>query len=105
MWCSGLVVTAVTILGLCLGAIIRNAAGAITALAALTVVIPSILTALPDPWGYEIGRYTFIGAATQLVKTNPPPHYLNPAQSGLVILGYIAAALLLAALAITRRDA
>src|SRR5450755_4145916 len=46
----------------------------------VTVVIPSILTALPDrdPWGYEIGRYAFIGAATQLVKTKPLPEPRPP---------------------------
>ena len=97
MSCSGLLLVAVTLLGLGLGLIVWHTTGTIPALVTLTAVIPSVLTGLPAPWSYEIGRYMFFDAATQLVKLHPDPHLFGPMGSTLVVLGYAAAALLTAA--------
>jgi hypothetical protein len=103
--CSGLVLTSVALLGLGLGTLTRNTAGAITALATLTVVIPGVLAGLPAPWNRDIGRFSFLSAANQLVKTHPDPNLLSPALSGAVIAAYTIAVLAAAAFALTHRDA
>jgi hypothetical protein len=103
--CSGLVLAAIALLGLGLGAIIRHTAGALTALAAITFVIPGILTGLPAPWNHQIGRFTVIAAATQLLASKQKHEFLTTTPSVLVILAYPAITLLTAALFISRRDA
>jgi len=90
--------------GLGLGAMIRHTAGAVAALVAL-IYLPAILGLLPAPWNDRIGRFTLFYAAQQVVALHPRTDLFAPAPSMLVLLAWPAAALLTAALLITRRDA
>ena len=102
---AGFLPFACATVGLGLGAIIRHTAGAVAALAGLTY-LPAILNiSLPSPWNDRIGRFTLTVAGTQVVALHPYKGLFSPVVSMLVIITWIAATLLAAAVLITRRDA
>jgi len=101
---EGLLLFVVAMLGLALGAIVRHTAGGIAAVVGL-IFLPAIAGLLPAPWGGRVGRFTLLEAAHQVTALHPAANLFSPALSLLVLLAWPAAALLIAALAITRRDA
>lgn len=102
--CAGLLLCVCTLLGLALGAIIRHTAGGIAATIAV-IVVPGIVALLPSPWSGRIGRFTLLDAARQVSALHPAADLLSPGWSLLVLLAWPAAALAVAAVLITRRDA
>jgi ABC-2 type transport system permease protein len=98
-----LCVCALTALGL--GAIIRHTPGAIAATLVTIYGLAALCLALPSPWQDDLGRFTMPFAASQVLATHPQPGLLSPALSMLALIAWPAAALLAAALVITRRDA
>ena len=100
---EGILLCVCALLGVALGAIIRHTAGGIAA-AVGVIVLPSILALLPPPWNGRLGRFTLLEAAHQVTALHPQPNLFTPALSLLVLLAWPAAALLAAALLITRRD-
>jgi ABC-2 type transport system permease protein len=101
---TGLLLFVVATMGLGLGTIVRHTAGGIAALVGL-ILLPAILLLLPAPWGARVGRFTLADAALQVTALHPATNLFAPAWSLLVLLAWPAATLLVAALAITRRDA
>jgi ABC-2 type transport system permease protein len=101
---DGLLLFVVAMMGVGLGAIVRHTAGGIAALVGL-IFLPAILALLPAPWGGRIGRFTLLEAARQVTALHPATNLFAPAWSLVVLLAWPAAALLAAALVITRRDA
>ncbi len=102
---AGLYLAVVALLGLGLGVILRSTAAAIAAAVALTYLIPEILSLLPSPWNGRIDRFLPLTAAQQLVSLHPKTDMFAPALSLLVVIAWAVAALAVATLAITRRDA
>jgi len=100
---EGLLLFAVAMMGLGLGAIVRHAAGGIAAVVGL-IFLPAGLALLPAPWGGRVGRFTLLEAARQVTALHPATNLFAPAWSMLVLLAWPAAALLAAAVTITRRD-
>jgi ABC-type transport system involved in multi-copper enzyme maturation permease subunit len=100
---EGILLPVCTLLGVALGAIIRHTAGGIAA-AIGVIVLPGILALLPAPWSGRLGRFTLLEAAHQVTALHPQAGLFSPALSVLVLLAWPAAALLAAALLITRRD-
>ncbi len=101
---DGILLSVCTLVGVGLGAVIRHTAGAVAALAGL-IYLPAILGLLPAPWNDRIGRFTLFYAAQQAVALHPKAGLFSPALSMLVLVTWPAAALLAAAVLITRRDA
>lgn len=101
---GGTSLCAVALLGLGLGAIVRHTAGAIVALPAI-LYLPLIAFTVPSPWNDRIGRFTLLSGVYQLVTTHPSSHLFSPAWSVLVLIAWPAAALIAAAVVLTRRDA
>lgn len=101
---GGLVLAACAVAGVGVGAVIRHTAGAIAAAVTLIYLLAVLCLILPRPWNLRLGRFTLPFAAYQLVTVHPQPGLLPPALSLLVLAGWPAAALLVAALLITRRD-
>jgi ABC-2 type transport system permease protein len=101
---AGVLLCVCTLLGLALGSIIRHTPGGIIATLAL-IVLPSILSLLPAPWSGRIGRFTLLDAARQVSALHPATNLFAPGWSLLVLLAWPAAALAVAAVLITRRDA
>ena len=100
---EGILLCVCALLGVALGVIIRHTAGGIAA-AIGVIVLPSILALLPAPWNGRLGRFTLLEAAHQVTALHPQANLFSPALSLLVLLAWPAAALLAAALLITRRD-
>ncbi len=100
---TGLLLTATVLLGLALGAIVRHTAGGIVATIAV-IVLPGILALLPAPWDARIGRFSLLDAARQVTALHPATNLFSPALSLLVLLAWPTAALVAAAVIITRRD-
>jgi hypothetical protein len=98
---SGTLLFVCAMLGLAFGAITRHTAGGIAATVAL-IVLPSIAALFPRPWGARIGRFTIIDAAQQVSLLHPQTNMFSPAISMLILLAWPAAALLAAAVTITR---
>jgi ABC-2 type transport system permease protein len=101
---AGFSLFAIALIGVGLGAIIRNTAGAVAALPAL-IYLPLVVLSLPHPFNDTIGRFTLLMAAYQLVSEHPHPGLLSPPLSLAVVAAWPAAALLAGAVVIRRRDA
>ena len=101
---AGLLLCVCGLLGLALGAVIRHTAGGIAATVAV-ILIPAILALLPAPWNGRLGRFTLLEAARQVSALHPATNLFSPGWSLLVVLAWPAAALAVAAVLITRRDA
>ncbi len=102
--CAGLLLCVCALLGLALGAVTRHTAGGIAATIAV-IAVPAIAGLLPSPWSGRIGRFTLLEAAQQVSTLHPSANLLAPVWSLLVVLAWPAAALAIAAVLITRRDA
>ncbi|WP_035849619.1 ABC transporter permease subunit [Kitasatospora azatica] len=101
----GLYLTAVGLLAIGIGAMIRNTAGGIAAVFGTLLVLPALMEALPANWNSHISPY-LPGAAGQAVATlHADPGTLAPWTGFAVICGYVAAALIGAAVVLKRRDA
>jgi energy-coupling factor transporter ATP-binding protein EcfA2 len=88
-----------------LGALMRRTAGAVAVLFAVLLVIPGLVTLLPAPWNNDITRYLPNSAGAAMSAVVRFPNLLSPAGGLIVLCAYTAAALVLAALALNRRDA
>jgi ABC-2 type transport system permease protein len=88
-----------------LGAAMRRTAGAVAVLFAVLLVVPGLVTLLPAPWNDDITRYLPNSAGAAMSAVVRFPNLLSPAAGLLVLCGYTAAMLILAAVVLTRRDA
>ena len=102
---AGLYLTAVGLLGVALGWLIRHTAGAIATLAGLLLVLPGIGEALPDSWAPHVVPYLPSNAGQALVTVRPDTAMLAPWTGFAVFCGYVAVALIAAAILLERRDA
>jgi ABC-2 type transport system permease protein len=93
------------LIGLGLGVIIRHTAGAVSALFGLVFLLPPVVQALPAPWDTRIGRYLLPEPGKQMILLEHTPGQLPAGTAFLVSAAYAAAALLLAGLLLSRRDA
>jgi ABC-2 type transport system permease protein len=104
---GGAIATALSAaLGVGVGAIVRNQAGAITAVLALVYIAEPLLGFVPG-LGPAIRQYGLGGlaaAATQTVGFPAGAHLLGQATAALILAGYAAAALLAGAALLRRRD-
>jgi len=88
-----------------LGAAMRRTAGAVAVLFAVLLVIPGLVTLLPEPWNDDITRYLPSSAGAAMSAVDRFPSLLSPAAGLIVLCAYTAATLTLAAVVLTRRDA
>lgn len=102
---GGLYFATLGLLGLGLGTIVRSSSGAIAALFSL-LFIPQILAQLlPDNWKESVGRYVPMQAGSQIFSQRAEPGALSPWTGFGVFCAYAAAALVVGAIIIRRRDA
>ena len=100
-----LFLTITGLLGLALGSLVRNTAGGIAAFAAVMFVLPGITAILPNSWGDSIDPYLPLSAGTTILAIHPDASSLAPWTGLLLYLGYAAAAMVVAACLLVRRDA
>lgn len=102
---SALFLTAVGLLGLGLGALLRNTAAATASLFGLLLVVPIMAGFLPGDWADRVSKYLPYSAGTSITNANPDPSALAPWTGLGVFCLYVVLALGLAAWQLRRRDA
>ena len=102
---GALFVTLVGIFALAIGTIVRSTAGGIATFAGIFFVIPPLMNILPTSWNNAISQYLPSEAGRQLFSLHQGAHSLSPLWGGLLMLGYCAVAVALAAVLLLRRDA
>ena len=94
----------VGVFALAIGAIVRNTAGGIATFAGIFFVIPPLMNVLPTSWNNAISQYLPSEAGRQLFSLHHAAHTLTPLAGGLLMVGYCAAAIVIAAVLLVRRD-
>jgi ABC-2 type transport system permease protein len=103
---AALYLTLIGLLGVGLGFLIRNTAGAIATLFGIVLVAPLLTNALPDPYSTDIAKYLPLNAGTQIMVTvDPDPTMLGPWTGLGVTALYIVVALVAGAVVLIRADA
>ncbi len=103
---TGTYLAAVALLGVALGALLRNAAGAIGALFALLLLAPTLLRAiLPSSWEDHILPYLPSNAGSSFTSVVPPDGMLSAGAGAAVLAGWVVVLLGTAAILLRRRDA
>jgi ABC-2 type transport system permease protein len=101
---GGVYLMLVGIFALAIGAIVRNTAGGIATFAAIFFVIPPLLDILPSSWNDAVSAYLPSSAGRSIFQLTHGAHSLAPLPGLLLLIGYCAAALAIAALLLDRRD-
>jgi ABC-2 type transport system permease protein len=101
---GALYVTLVGIFALALGAIVRNTAGGIATFAAIFFVLPPLMFVLPQSWNNAASQYLPSNAGRQLFALDHASHTLTPLTGGIIFAAYCAAAIVIAAVLLVRRD-
>jgi ABC-2 type transport system permease protein len=101
---AGVCLFGVAVLGVGLGAAIRNTVGAVAALPAL-IYLPLVALILPHPWDDRIGRFGLLTAGYQLVSVHAHAGLLERPLALVVVLAWPAAAVVLGGVLMRKRDA
>jgi hypothetical protein len=103
---AAIYLTLVGLMGVGLGFVIRNTAGAIATLFGIVLVTPLLANALPTPYSTDVTKYLPLTAAQRVIQTyNPDPNTLGPWVGIGVTAIYAAVALVLGVFILKRRDA
>lgn len=102
---SAFYLTGVGLLGLGLGALLRNTAGAICALFGLLFVVPTVVHFLPASWNDALAKYLPSNAGLAVMDPHPGSEQLGPWTGLLLFFLYGVIALVLAGVSLVRRDA
>ncbi|CAG7610081.1 ABC transporter permease [Actinacidiphila bryophytorum] len=101
----GLYLTVVGLLGVAIGALIRNTAGGIATVFGLLLVVPVLAEALPTSWSNHVNQWLPSNAGQSLISLHREAHTLAPWTGFAVFCLYAAVALAAAAVLLKRRDA
>jgi ABC-type transport system involved in multi-copper enzyme maturation permease subunit len=99
-----LFLTVMGLFGLGLGAIVRNTAGGIAALAGIVFVLPPLLGILPASFTNSVDPYLPSNAGGAIWTINPDPGTLAPWAGLAVFAAYAVVAIAIAAVLMVRRD-
>jgi ABC-2 type transport system permease protein len=102
---AGLYLAVVGLLGMALGFVIRNTAGAITTLFAILLVLPVLGEVLPADWARHVVPYLPGNAGQAIMALHSNPNTLAPWTGFILFVGYTAVAVVAAAVVLRRRDA
>jgi ABC-2 type transport system permease protein len=101
---AALFLTVVGLLGIGLGALLRNTAGGISTLFGLLFVLPIIVRFLPSSWSDPINKYLPSNAGEAITHVHPDPTLLAPWTGFGLFFGYAAVILIAAAISLRMRD-
>lgn len=102
---AGLYLTVVGLLGMGLGCVIRNTAGAIATLFGILLVLPVLGDVLPTDWASHIVPYLPSNAGLAVTQLHAGPGSMAPWTGFALFAGYAAATAAVGAVLLTRRDA
>jgi len=101
---AALYLTAIAVMTLGLGAIVRNTAGGIATFAAIFFVLPPLMDVLPSSWNDAISPYLPGNAGRAILSITHDANTLSPWAGFAVLCGYAVLALAIAAVLLVRRD-
>jgi ABC-2 type transport system permease protein len=101
---AALYVTVIGLFGLGIGAIVRNTAGGIAALAGILFVLPPLMNVLPASWNNAASPYLPLNAGQAVMALTRDPHQLAPWTGLGLLCAYTVCALVLASILLVRRD-
>ena len=102
---AGLYLTALAVLSVAAGTLLRRPAGAITCLIAVLFVLPGIAQALPDSWRNPVTEFWPTQAGGQLTSVHTAAHTLQPWPGFGVMCLFVAIVYAIAWTLLDRRDA
>ncbi|HXS61300.1 MAG TPA: ABC transporter permease subunit [Streptosporangiaceae bacterium] len=102
---TGLYLMLTGLFGLAIGAVVRNTAVAISALAGIMLVLPVVTNLLPATWTAHFARYLPSSAGQAILFVRHTSGFLAPWTGLALFAGYIAAVVAIAAVLLKRRDA
>ena len=102
---AGLYLTALAVLSVAAGALLRHPAAAIAAMIAVLFVLPGIAQALPDSWRNPVTEFWPTQAGGQLTSVHPAAHTLQPWPGFGVMCLFVAIVYAIAWTLLDRRDA
>ena len=102
---AGLYLAVVGLLGMALGFIIRNTAGAIATLFGILLVLPILGDVLPASWASHVTPYLPSNAGQAIMALQAAPNTMAPWTGFALFVGYAAVAVAIAAVLLKRRDA
>ena len=102
---SALYLAVIGLVGLGVGALLRNAAGGVAAVFGLLYGVPLAVGLLPGNWAAEAGKYMPATAGQAVTTVRPDPTLLQPWTGFGVLCGYAAVLIGLAAVRMRRADA
>lgn len=102
---GGLYLTALGLLGLGLGAVLRSSTGAIATLLGMLFIPPILISVLPATWQDNLGRYLPMIAGETIYSVHHEANTLGTWTGFAVFCLYAVAALIAAFVLIARRDA
>ena len=76
-------------LGVALGALLRNTAGALTSLVALLLVLPGVVSLLPESWSDAISPYLPSNAGQAFMSISSSSDLLSPGAGLAVFVGWV----------------
>ena len=101
---AGLYLTALAILAVAVGTLLRHSAAAITCMVAVLFVLPGIAQALPDSWRHPVTEFWPTQAGGQLVNVYHSAHTLQPWPGFGVMCLFVAIVYAIAWMLLDRRD-
>jgi ABC-type transport system involved in multi-copper enzyme maturation permease subunit len=103
---AGLYLAVLGLFSLVFGAILRNTAGAITAVLGLILIVSNLTGLLPDSWGHHINAWMPTNAGLLILQPHQAPgDLLSPWQGLAVFVGWTVLLLAVAAALFKKRDA
>jgi ABC-2 type transport system permease protein len=102
---AGLYLTALAVLSVASGALLRHPAAGIASLVAILFVLPGIVQALPDSWRNPITEFWPTQAGSQLTSVHISAHSLQPWPGFGVMCLFVAIVYAIAWTLLDRRDA
>ncbi len=102
---TGVYLALIGLLGGALGWIIRSTAGGISTLVGILLVVPVLFQVLPGAWAADVLKYLPSEAGGSFVNSVHLPDTLGPWTGLGVLVAWVAAAMVAAAVVLRRRDA
>ena len=102
---GGVYLTLVALLGSAIGWIVRSTAGGISTLVGLVMVLPLLAGLLPGSVGDTVNEYLPSTAGESFIHSVQQPNTLGPWAGLSVMIAWVVAALVVAAVVLRRRDA
>jgi ABC-2 type transport system permease protein len=102
---AGLYLGLVAVLGVGLGALVRSSAGSIAILVGTLLILPGLVSLLPDSWSANISPYLPSTAGEAVMTLHPGSGSLSPGAGIAVFAGYVVLVLIGAAYRLKTTDA